>query len=124
MIAKISPAKMAAYKATARQRRYEHKQQLALRYQHAWQVARQASQILKEDFGATRVVAFGSILSTKRFHQHSDIDLAVWDLPERLYYRAVAHLLDLDTAISIDLVEADAAAPALRSIIEQEGVTL
>jgi hypothetical protein len=49
------------------------------------------------------------------------VDLAVWGLDERDYYRAVSRLLDLDFDISIDLVEAELASSALLAIIELEG---
>jgi len=122
--AEIPAKKMEIYRETARRRRRRKDQALTLRYERGWAIARQASQILKAQFGAERVVAFGSLLSAERFHQHSDVDLAVWGLDEKFLYRAVSRLLDLDSDISIDLVEAEHAAPALRASIEQEGVLL
>ena len=124
MALNVSTQQMEIYRATARQRRQRQAGKVAARYQQAWRVAKQAGQILKERFGAQRVAVFGSLLSAKRFHQHSDIDLAVWGLDQKIYYRAVARLLDLDTAISIDLVETELAPPALQSIIEQKGIPL
>jgi predicted nucleotidyltransferase len=124
LTAEISAEKMAIYRETARRRRQKKDQALALRYERAWAVARQASQILKAQFGADKVVAFGSLLSTKRFHQHSDVDLAVWGLDEKSLYRAVSRLLDLDSEISIDLVEVEFASPAVQAVIKQEGVPL
>ena len=99
-------------------------QELALRYQRAWELAQRAAAILKEQFGVQKVVIFGSALRIKRFHQRSDIDLAIWGLDEKVYYRAVARLLDIEPTISVDLVEAEFASPALLKVIEQEGVTL
>lgn len=124
LIAKIPAEKMAAYRATARRRRQQEKQQLAHRRQRAWEVARQASQLLKEQFGVKRVVLFGSVLFPERFHQRSNVDLAVWGLDERVYYRAVACLLNLDPALAVNLVEAELASPALLAIIEREGVLI
>lgn len=124
MVLEISTEQMAVYRATARQRRQQKERQLALRYQRAWDVARQAAVILKEQFGAQRVAIFGSTLLAQRFHQHSDVDLAVWGLEEKLYYRAVARLQDMEPAIPVDLVEAELASPALLTAIEEEGVTL
>ena len=120
----ISSEQMAVYRATARQRHQQKVRDLALRHQRAWVVAKQASQLLKEQFGAERVAVFGSVLSDRRFHQRSDVDLAVWGLDEKVYYRAVSRLLDLDTTISVDLIETELAPPALQAIIEREGVTL
>lgn len=124
MIAKIPAEKMAAYRATARRRRQQERQQLAHRRQRACEVARQASQLLKEQFGVKRVVLFGSLRFPERFHQRSDVDLAVWGLEERLYYRAVARLLDLDPAIAVDIIEAELASSTLLATIEREGVPI
>ena len=124
MSPEISSAQMAVYRATARQRRVQKAQALALRRQRAWEVARQAARTLKEQFGARRVAVFGSVSSAQRFHQRSDVDLAVWGLDEKAYYRAVSRLLDVDPAIPIDLVEMELAPSNLRHIIEQEGVLL
>ncbi len=120
----IPTEQMAIYRATARRRQQQKARQLALRHQRAWEVAQQASQILKEQFEAQRVVVFGSMLSIERFHHRSDVDLAVWGLAEKVYYRAVARLLDLDATIPVDLVEAELASPALQAVIEREGVSL
>ena len=120
----IPPEQMAIYRATARQRQLQYETELVERHRRAWEVARQAGRLLKADFQAQRVVVFGSIITPTRFHERSDVDLAVWGLNERLYYRAVSRLLDLDPAISVDLVEAEFASPTLLAIIEQEGVLL
>jgi predicted nucleotidyltransferase len=52
-------------------------------------------------------------------HFGSDIDLAVWDLPEQDYLKAVGHLLDLAEGFSIDLVEVQHAQPHIALAIEQ-----
>jgi len=120
----ITPEQMAVYQATARRRRQQKAQALAARHQRAWQVAREGAQLLKERFGAKRVVVFGSALFPEKFYVRSDVDLAVWGVPERLYYRAVSRLLSLDPGISVDLVEAELAPPELLATIEREGVVL
>ena len=124
MALNIPAEKMKKYRATARQRQEQKLHNLALRQQHAWEIAQEVGRLLKEQFGVTKVVVFGSLLPTKQFHQRSDIDLAVWGLDEQVYYRAVARLLDLDPTISVDLVEAEFTSPALLANIEQEGVVL
>ncbi len=122
MTLNISAEQMAIYRATARQRRQRQARELALRYERAWAVVELASAMLKDQFEAQHVAVFGSVLSLERFHQRSDVDLAVWGLDEKIYYLAVARLQDLDTAIPVDLVETEYAPPALQAIIEQEGV--
>ncbi len=52
------------------------------------------------------------------------MDLAVWGLDERRYYRLVAQLLALDPGIKIDLVMIEDAPITLRTRIEHEGVVV
>jgi len=120
----ITAEKMAVYQATARRRWTQEQRQLAMRYERAWSVARQAGAVLREQFGARRVVVFGSLVRQNLFHSRSDVDLAVWGLEERSYYRAVAQLLALDPAVEVDLVMAEEAPPALLCTIEREGVAV
>lgn len=120
----ISAKQMRAYQATARQRRHHKMKQLESRRQRAWEVAKQAAKILKEQFYVQQVVVFGSLLFSERFHQRSDIDLAVWGVAEEDYYRAVAWLQDIEPSISVDLIEAEYAPAALLAVIEREGVSL
>ncbi|MCK6624268.1 MAG: nucleotidyltransferase domain-containing protein [Anaerolineae bacterium] len=124
MVPEITTEKMTIYQAAARQRRQRQAQQVILRYQQAREVVREAHQILIEQFGASQVAMFGSILSLERFHQHSDVDLVVWGLNEGVYYRAVGRLLSLDTTIPVDLLEAELASPALLAVIEREAMFL
>lgn len=96
------------------QRRLDHLRQ---RQEIAFRVARQAAQILKEQFGATRVVLFGSLLEGG-FHEISDIDLAVWDLPENQYFKAVSRLISLSD-IKFDIVEYQYADLEMVAVIAQ-----
>ena len=49
-------------------------------------------------------MVFGALTRKQIYHLRSDVDLRVWELPERKYYRAVAQLLHLDPKHEIDLV--------------------
>jgi predicted nucleotidyltransferase len=124
MTLQITPEQMTGYREGYRRRRAQRQQAMSARHARAWQVARAAATLLKEQFGAAQVAVFGSVLRPERFHERSDVDLAVWGLDERMYLKAVSQLLDLDPEISVDLVEAEFAAPRLRAVIEQEGVLL
>ena len=120
----ITESQMAIYRATAWRLAQKRLQQLQAKHQRAWEVARQAAQVLKQQFGAQQVAVFGSMLSCDRVHERSDLDLAVWGLDQSLYYKAVSCLLDLDPSLSIDLVEVELAKPKIRAAIEQEGIVL
>jgi predicted nucleotidyltransferase len=115
---------MEAYRQAARRRIQARRRTRDRRRDRAWQLARRAATLLKEEFGATRVAVFGSLVQSRLFHLRSDIDLAVWGLPERDYYRAVGRLLSLDPDISFDLIEVEFASQRLRKRIQLEGKQL
>ena len=120
----ISPEKMKEYRQTARAREEAQRQQVAARRERAWAVARRAAEMLKTEFGASRVVLFGSLTRPKGFHLRSDIDLAVWGLDEPTHWRALGRVLDLEPTIEVDLVQFEEARPALQVSIAEDGVAL
>ena len=65
---------------------------------------KKAIQILKEN-GATEVFIFGSIADGK-FHEDSDIDIAVRGIKEREFYKVASKLM-LELAHDFDLVDLD-----------------
>lgn len=117
-----SAADMQDYVAAARSRSQERKRLLAARSDLAWQACHRVATMLKETYGVTRVAVFGSLVHGNLFHQRSDIDLAVWGLSERDYFRAVGRALALSPGIEVDLVEVERASPALGAVIEREAV--
>lgn len=56
---KVTPEKLAVYRATAQRRRQQEQPELEHRRKQAWAAARQAARLLKDQFKATRVVVFG-----------------------------------------------------------------
>ncbi len=118
----LTPEQLAIYRESARRRELEIAAELSKRQVQAWELARQAAEVLKRDFSASRVVVFGSLLHPELFHLHSDIDLAAWDVQH--YFRAVARLLDLDPEYEFDLVPGEDARPGILRVIEAEGVEL
>jgi len=94
------------------------------RRQAAWQVARQAARVLRQEFGASRIVVFGSLPHRSGFNPWSDIDLAAWGIPADRFYRAVAVITGLSPDFKIDLLDLETCKPALRQIAEREGVDL
>lgn len=113
----IPPNKMQDYILTARRRSQSRLEKIGKRRSQGMEVARKAATLLKQTFGAKRVVLFGSVLS-EDFHESSDLDLAVWGLPEALYFKAIAQLEGLD-GFAIDLVEAQHALPHIADAIKQ-----
>lgn len=117
-------AQMAAYRATAQQREQQRRDRLRQRCDLGQSVARQASDLLKQEFGAERVVLFGSMRSPDLVHERSDVDLAVGGLRSKDYFRAVGQLLAIHPDMPVDLVEAETASERLLQAIETTGIDL
>jgi predicted nucleotidyltransferase len=120
----VSPAEMAAYRATARRRRERQQQELARRQERAWDLARQAAALLKASFSVTRVVIFGSLVHAGCFTLWSDVDIAAWGLAPKDTLRAIGAVMDLDADIEINLVDIGTCHPGLLATIKQEGIEL
>lgn len=102
----------------AREQRPQHLAKMKERQQRGLEVARKCAVTLKEEFGADRVVLFGSMLDLERMWWNSDIDLAVWGLPEKDFFKAGA-AIEWGHDFSIDLVEIQHARPHILKAIEQ-----
>jgi predicted nucleotidyltransferase len=97
---------------------------VAARWDRAWEVARDAARLLREKFGAKRVVVFGSLAHRTLFSPWSDVDLAAWEIPVDRFYRAIAAVIGMGEDIEVDLVDPKDCRPKLREIIEREGIEL
>ena len=122
--AQITEADMAVYRATARRRKAQEGQALARRRERAWALAQQAAGLLREQFGATRVKVYGSLVRQAVFTPWSDVDIAAWDIRPEDTWRAIGAVLDLDDEIQVNLVDVRMARASLLAVIEQEGVEL
>ena len=110
--------------AAVRRRQASVDPQAQERWQQAQQLARDAAQRLRDQFGARRVVLFGSTVERSLFTRWSDVDLAVWGVPPEQFYEAVAAVTSLHVGIPVDLVDAEQCNEDLKKTIEQEGVEL
>ena len=117
----LSPTQLQRYIVSAQERERDRLAKLEERRRSALNLAKQAVSLLKEEFGATQVILFGSLL-TETFHESSDIDLAVMGLSEKQYFQAVGRLLGLGD-FDFDLVEIQHACPEIVQKIRQ-GVIL
>ncbi len=124
MVSKIKPEEMEAYKRTARERWQAELEQLRARRAQAEELAQQAARLLKDQFGVSRVVLFGSLIHPGSFTAWSDIDLAAWGLTSKNWLRAIAAVQSLSGDIEINLVDVSTCSAALLEIIEKEGVEL
>lgn len=124
MTTTITPEAMARYRRAALAREGAHQQETERRRQVAWSVARRAAQLLKEEFGATRVVAYGSLAHGAWFEPRSDVDLAVEGIPPEAFWRAWCALDELKPTVDIDLVALESAPERLCDEIAAHGVAL
>lgn len=86
-------------------------------------VAASIARELVKRFGAHRVVLFGSA-ARGDIHKKSDIDLAVWGIPPKDFYRAVAFASGYSKEWRVDLVDAEDCRETLRYFILKDGVEL
>lgn len=82
----------------------------------------EVASILVEEFGATEVILFGSMVEGD-VHAASDVDLGVRGLSPHRYFDAVARVTQL-LACDVDLVELETARPSLRAHIVETGQVL
>ena len=80
MTSKLTPEQIEVYAATLRTRSAETARRRRKRREQAWQVAREAAQVLRARFGVTGVWVFGSLPEGDHFTERSDIDMAATGL--------------------------------------------
>jgi predicted nucleotidyltransferase len=119
-----TPEEMAAYRAGARRRQERERQALRAREERAWELARQAATVLREQFGVSRVVVFGSLVHPGWFNPWSDVDIAAWGIRPADTFRAIGVAMDLDPEIAVNLVDVGACSASLLQTIERDGVPL
>ena len=124
MMLELSPDTIARYRETAKKRRVQEREEIALRRQQAWVVAKIAAKLLKEKFKAERVVAFGSLAREVDFTRWSDVDIAAWGIAPEDTFRAIGAVMDLGSELVINLVDINTCRPSLIANIERDGVEL
>jgi predicted nucleotidyltransferase len=120
----MTPEEIAVYQATVQRRWEQEQQELVRREEQAWEVARRAATLLREQFGATRVVVFGSLVHKGCFTRWSDVDIAAWGIRPECTFRAISAVMDMDAEIEVNLVDVAACRPSLLAVIEREGIEL
>ncbi len=127
----VSAEKKALYRRAAlereearRQAGSVRRQAGSVRRQAALAVAQQTAALLKQNYGATRVVLYGSTAHGRWFHDDSDIDLAAEGIPADSYLRAWNAVDALTPDFEVNLLDWGDATPALLESIEREGIPL
>jgi predicted nucleotidyltransferase len=120
----LTDEELQAYRRAVKLREQRKKEEVAERKRRAWIFAHHAAELLREHFGVSRVVVFGSLVHKGCFTQWSDVDLAAWGLRPEDTFRAMGAVQDLDSEIIINLVDVETCSPSLLIVIKQEGVEL
>jgi predicted nucleotidyltransferase len=118
----LTPEQIATYRNTALQLQKKRHKENQARFHKAWELAREAAILLKESFGITKVVVFGSLLRPDCFTQWSDIDIAAWGIDPGKTFQAILIMLNFDSEIEINLVDVNTCRPDILASIEKEGV--
>jgi predicted nucleotidyltransferase len=112
------PEEIEQYRDGWNQRQDYRERKRKKRKERAERIVSELADILREEFGASRVYVFGSLTRDNvPFHEHSDIDLAVSGIPDERFYEAVGRCLGHTADFSVDLVDLENAEEALRDEI-------
>lgn len=90
----------------------------------AMRVAKSAAALLRDRFGATKVMVFGSLVSKREFTPWSDIDLAAWGIPAERYFAAVAAVTGVSAEFKVDLVDPETCRSSVVDSIQTYGMDL
>ena len=86
----------------------------------AWQDVKRITQVLRQQFGATGVFVYGSLVKD-RFTADSDIDIAVTGLAKERFYEAVAVVNDVCDRW-VDLKPIESLEPYFWQRIQSQGI--
>ena len=88
--------------------------------QRAWDTAHRIASMLYKDFDATQVAVFGSLAEPEAFSKWSDIDIAVWGIPNDKYFRASSIAADISGLFKVDLVDFESCKGLFRERIQSQ----
>ncbi len=111
-----------SYIRAHRERRAAAAAEAVVRAREARAAAEAAARRIGERLGVRRVVLFGSLVRG-RFHDRSDIDLAIEGLPEGKLTDAMA-FAEEDRRFRFGIVPLEAAFDYIRAAVEREGIQL
>lgn len=112
---------LAIYRKTAENKWRNSQSQRAKRREKAWQLVQIATILLKEEFKATKVIVFGSLIHENCFTLWSDVDIAAWGILPQDTFKAIGEVRELDKTIEINLVDIETCKPELLEKILREG---
>ncbi|MCP4665398.1 MAG: hypothetical protein GY849_03440 [Deltaproteobacteria bacterium] len=104
--------------------RYGKDSELKARKDRALDISRKAAGLLKQKYGATRVVLFGSLAHEAWFTPRSDIDIYTEGIPVKAFFKAEAEVQLIGQGLKVDLIDSKECSPELMAEIEREGIEL
>ena len=119
----LSPEELAEYRQRL-DRHFQNRKVDEALLRRAWQTAHRIAAMLYKDFSATQVAVFGSLTKPESFSKWSDIDIAVWGIPNDKYFRAVWEAEAISRLFEIDLVDFGSCDGLLRERIESQAVRI
>ena len=94
---------------------------VAISREEAQELAERCARLLREQFGARRVILFGSAAGDAPWHSRSDLDVAVEGLPPEKHWQALNACYELlPPELTLDLIPLESAWPELRARLEGE----
>lgn len=90
----------------------------------AMEKARKVAAMLKEKYGAKKVILFGSIVKSDYLHERSDIDLLVYGIKMEDLLKAGAAAWTISGRFDVDIVPAEKADEYLLHRALEEGIEL
>ena len=89
----------------------------------AWDVARLAARRLRDEYGAVRVLVYGS-LARGQFQTYSDIDIAVWGVDPDAWLKMVGLGFEVGREIETNIALAESMRAEVRAAALRDGVDL
>lgn len=86
--------------------------------------ARKVAAMLKERYGAKRVILFGSVVKSDYLHERSDIDLLVYGIKSEDLLRAGADAWKISGRFDVDIVPAEIAHKNILKMALEKGIEL
>ncbi|MHA1730761.1 MAG: nucleotidyltransferase family protein [Promethearchaeota archaeon] len=121
----MSDLEIEAMRSAWRERFEEKARRLALLKRDLREAAKRCAQLLREEYGVSKVVLFGSLARPRPIHERSDIDLAVEGLPDAIYFKVLVKLYDvIPRGANLDLVTLESISASFRERIDLEGEVL
>jgi len=119
----LSPDSLKKYRPleAMRRRKIAMSADLSKRRRRATFTARKAAELLRREFGANKVIVFGSLARHGSFTLWSDIDIAARGISPARFFEAVGAITGMSSEFKIDLLDLESCPSTMRESIEKDG---